>query len=297
MNRLPADRRRGQAFIGRVAGRRVAAFAVAPPLEVYNKPSLGVALHLEPCLSAASTRSLEQTIIRKARQIAEGLDQRNLVAWPPPEQNSPTALRYTRLGFTEFNRLTIYHVDREALRRVIARPLSHRAATPTLFETRPLHAVDPHSVLDVWEQHLQHRGGLRVSDLNRLRGEHTQPFDPQLSKVMVKASRVVGICLVSTHRVQKYAADTRCPGPGCSRIEADVEVLAVAPEASWQTLRLIGDGVQAAAERQIEQLRFFANSTGTFTHRLAGRCNATVASCKLQMYRSVHQATADAPRS
>ena len=279
-DRLPPDRNRGQSFVGRIAGHRRAAFVVAPPLDAYRPQGLGVAMHLEPTLDERSIQRFEQAMVSKAATVAAGLNLGPLYAWPPPETGSDKARRYSRLGFVAFNTLTIYEVEVERVRGELQRFAKRQArgASATLAaDMIPLSRADPDAVLALWEQRLGPRGPMRSAERRRLIGEREPAFHPTVSRVAVHGSRVVGLCLNTIHTTGGNATP-QAP-------EGDAEVLAVAPGHGDVLVPLMVQGFGTAAERGVRRVRFFANSAGRFTHRLAARCGGIVLSQKLQMRR------------
>lgn len=256
--RLPADRDRGQSFVGERAGLRIAAFAVAPPIEAFDPPGLAIALHTAP---GPPGDAAAREAVRLAALMAARMKRGPLYAWPHPAADSAAADQFARLGFETCNGYTTYQLDLvQSAPTIVQLIQQHGRALPSGLEIVPLHQAEPAAVLEVWERGLGSRGAMRDGQAERLAGRGRRPFDPELSRVCRRGDVVLGACLV---------------GPPTDGL-AQAEVMAVNPEAGTvaaMVMLLIRVG-EAALARRVERIRWNGLDTARFAHRLARRLPA-----------------------
>ena len=278
--RLPPDRGRGQSFVGVLGGVRVAAFAVAPPRDARNPPGLGLALHVEPGLGPGVEAATERAVVGKAAAVAAALNLGPLHAWPPPGAGSAAAARFARLGFEATDTLTLYEVELAAALRRLRLVMTPRARERGAgFRVARLGAVEPEAALACWEACLGPRGAYRRMGLRRLRGEGRVPFDPRVSRLLLRSDRVVGVFLGTLHHTE-----------GSDAPEVDAEVLGVRPAGAAGLVSLLRSSFEAGRACGVSRFRFPAQSSGRFSHRTAERCGGRVVSAKLQMRRPANAA-------
>ena len=216
-------------------------------------------------------RGVGQALVQCAAEHARRLGHGTLYLWTGLAENDPQLPAWTGLGFTGRQTLNQYEMDLEQAMTVmepIYQRMISRNRIPAEAKVIPLRDAPIQPVIRMYRQHFTGRPRRLVS---RIRGHGPDPFEPDLSKVLLLGNRVVGVLLDRWETLDVGIVDA----------------MVIDPElrGGWANLLLKMAVAKDSMQAGCRTIRFNAHDIHRDTRRAAERIGSTMLKSKVILYR------------